>query len=229
MRADLTSARFLRIRNASATVITATGAAVPLGEEIRWEIGRSGSNLTFKAYKVSDNSLIDSITGAVPTTALTEVLFGNQAPITGTLGPYTADEIVVRNTFGEIGPVAGSNVAPTANAGPDQTNIEPYTTVTLAGSVADSDGTATGVWSKVSGPTPIGNLSSTTSMSPTYKCKPSAITAQTDVWRLTPTDNLGLVGTPDDVSITMLPVTERGIVGGVEVPQESRSVASATP
>lgn len=118
----------------------------------------------------------------------------------------------------------GSNVAPTANAGADQTNVEPYSTVTLSGSGSDSDGTiASYAWSKVSGPTPLSALSSASAASPTYKATPNAITAQADVWRLTVTDNGGATGF-DDVSVSMLAVTERAVIAGAEVPMELRAI-----
>lgn len=46
----------------------------------------------------------------------------------------------------------GGNAAPTANAGPDQANVEPWSTVTLSGSDSDSDGTvASRAWAQTAG------------------------------------------------------------------------------
>lgn len=118
-----------------------------------------------------------------------------------------------------------ASASPTANAGVDQTGIEPYSTVALEGHGSDSDGTiASYSWSHISGPSTTGALSSTSAANPTYKA-PGTIAGATDVWRLTVTDNSALTGT-DDVSITVLPVTERAVIAGAEVPMEISAAGS---
>lgn len=94
---------------------------------------------------------------------------------------------------GWIGPYpAAANQAPTANAGPDQT-AQPGQTVTLAGTVSDSDGTATGAWT---GPVSLGGSGLTRTFT-----APVAIDDQTLTFTLTPTDNAGLAGAPDTVNV----------------------------
>ena len=94
----------------------------------------------------------------------------------------------------------GGNIAPTANAGPDQTITLPTNSVTLNGSGADADGTITAYsWSKVSGPAQ-GTFSSTTVPNPTV----SNLAQGTYVFRLTVTDNSGATGS-DDVNVTVNP------------------------
>ena len=106
------------------------------------------------------------------------------------------DTIRVENlASGFIGPMdTGTD---TVSAGANQTNIEPWTTVTLT--AASSSGSAT--WSHVSGPN--ATLSGS-GLTRTFKASAS-FTVQTSVFRATN-------GTAtDDVSITYLPATE-GIV-----------------
>lgn len=115
-----------------------------------------------------------------------------------------------------------NNVAPTANAGTDQTNVEAYTTVTIDGSgSSDSDGTIVSYnWSVLSttngAPTPTLSGSGATR---TFKA-PGAILGTDVTCRLNVTDDDGATSSNDDVVISVLPVTERYVVGGVEVPLE---------
>jgi hypothetical protein len=92
------------------------------------------------------------------------------------------------------------NVAPTANAGVDQTITLPTNTTTLAGSGTDPDGTiSTYAWTKVSGPAG-GNISSPGAAT-------TGITALTQgiyIYRLTITDNSGATAT-DEITITVNP------------------------
>lgn len=94
--------------------------------------------------------------------------------------------------------VPPGNVAPTADAGANQTIILPVNTVTVIGSATDIDGTITSYqWSKISGPTQF------TIVSPTQ--------AQTVInnliqgvyqFELTVTDNLGAIG-KDTMTVTV--------------------------
>lgn len=111
---------------------------------------------------------------------------------------------------------AASNVAPTADAGPDQTDLEPGATVQLDGGGSDSDGTIVSYsWNHISGPSSNSDLSSTSAQDPTYLA-PNNLSGATDVWRLTVTDDDSATDT-DDVSISVLASTERAVSGGVMV------------
>jgi len=119
----------------------------------------------------------------------------------------------------------GGNLGPTASAGPDQSNIEAYGSVQLAGSGSDPDGSiASYSWNHISGASSNAALSSTTTASPSYTA-PGTLAGSTDVWRLTVTDNQGATDT-DDISVTVLPARERAVIGGVEVPVNIRAVGS---
>lgn len=104
------------------------------------------------------------------------------------------------NTAPDIGYFEfGSNIFPTANAGPDQSITLPTSSVTMAGSGTDADGTIVShVWTQVGGPitatitTPSSYTSTVTGMS----------TAGTYTFRLTVTDNNSATGT-DDMVVTV--------------------------
>jgi len=119
---------------------------------------------------------------------------------------------------------AGGNISPTANAGADQINIEPYATVTMTGSGNDSDGSiASGVWTQTSG-TPTVTINNASTTTPNYEA-PATLAGTTLVFRYTVTDNLGATGYAE-VSHTILYALERRVVGGVQVPYKSYYVSS---
>lgn len=119
-----------------------------------------------------------------------------------------------------------ANVQPTADAGTDQTGIEAYKTVTVTGSDNDPDGTVvTRTWRVISttngAPTPTLSGSGNTR---TFKA-PGAIAGTVVTLGYKVTDNLGLDSVEDTCTVTVLPVTERIVVGGVEVPLEVQVIA----
>jgi hypothetical protein len=109
--------------------------------------------------------------------------------------------------------LAGSNTAPTANAGPNQTVTNPPTTqVTLAGSgAANNGGTITShVWSKFSGPAG-GNITDPNN----YGTTVTGLIVGTYVFRLTVTDNASQTAT-SDVTIIVNPASGKFIPGRIE-------------
>lgn len=142
---------------------------------------------------------------------------------TGTTPTYTATYSASgTNGIGvQLVLAAPSNIAPTANAGPDQSNIEPWSTVLLDGSASsDSDGTvASYAWTQTAGTTVTLTGSGATR---TYTA-PGTLAGETETFSLTVTDNGGASSTADTVNISVLPVTERAVIGGVEVPMQVRT------
>lgn len=92
----------------------------------------------------------------------------------------------------------GGNTAPTANAGPDQSITLPVSSVTMAGSGSDSDGSVVShTWSKISGPT------SYTITDPTsYTTTITGLVAGVYRFGLTVTDNSGSSAL-DDMTVTV--------------------------
>lgn len=132
------------------------------------------------------------------------------------------------NSFGLVNavftgtPTTPPATPPTADAGPDQANIEPYSTVQLT-SAASTAGTSpiTGrTWGPVS---PAGaTLSSTTATNPTLYV-PATVAGQTYTVPLTVTD--GTLTGSDSVAITVLPAVDtRWLADGTEVPFEWTSL-----
>jgi|ERR1044072_1378665 hypothetical protein len=125
---------------------------------------------------------------------------------TGTLQSGLGYAVIIKSA-------AASNVAPTANAGADQTGIEPYTTVTLNGSgSSDSDGTiASYAWTQTAG-SPTVTLSGT-GANRTFTA-PNVVGGTTLTFGLTVTDNGGATSTQDTMTVTVLGASEAIRVSG---------------
>lgn len=113
---------------------------------------------------------------------------------------------------------SSTNNQPVAVVGPDQTNIEPWVTVTLLGSASfdpDPSDSITYQWTQTAGAAV--TLSDATAANPTFEA-PGTIDGTTVTHQLVVTDNNDAAGTPATVDVEVMPVTERAVVGGVEVP-----------
>lgn len=99
--------------------------------------------------------------------------------------------------------VKGStNVAPTANAGPDRSVTLPTNSITVTGSASDQDGSIVStVWTQQSGPS-TGAITNSNTLSPTM----SNLIAGTYVYTLAVKDNAGATAT-DSVAIKVINVT----------------------
>lgn len=105
-------------------------------------------------------------------------------------------------------------VALVASAGNPQVDLEPWTLVALAGT--ESGGVSTTKrWRQVSGPAV--TLASPTTSRTSYEA-PGTLAGGTVVFGYVVTGGNGIPSTEATVAHTVLPVTERAVVGGVEVP-----------
>lgn len=163
-RVDLSTAMYIRIRDAANATLTTGTVALSLNTEYRFEVSRSSTTLTVKVYNLA-GTLLDSITGTITTTTIERLLFGNNASLSGqTLGSFTMDGIKITDVAGDVGPIdtgtpelrvstlTGSlsqtvpelnlrSISGTVNAsggfasaGPDLSSLEPGDTITLDGS-----------------------------------------------------------------------------------------------
>lgn len=180
-------------RNASDPVVA---DATENGTKVRNSIASSAQVTTFRAGNLVAGTYSRTMTGAASTANAGSAIFALKV----------ADPI---------------NVVPTSGAGTDQSNLEPWATVTLTGTDADSDGTVvTRVWRQISGTTVTLTGTGTTR---TYTA-PATLAGATLVFGYQVTDDLGGVSVEDTVSHTILAVTERAVVGGVEVPVRFQAV-----
>lgn len=180
-------------------------------------------------------SLNGSSIGISPTQRATYFVVIYEADSFGTQGAELARSPIPRATLIAAGGACRglvTNVAPTNNAGPDQTLGGGGGAITLAGTANDGDGDPlTHTWTQVSGPAV--TLSGANTLTPTFTAPAQTNQARTMVFRLTTTDGIGNPVT-DDVAINIpagpntLPVADAGadrtITGG---PQASL-IGSAT-
>ena len=153
------------------------------------------------------------------TAGVTNVQFGKMT--SGTALDVSFDDIAWNDgTMTPIGTATNPAIPPTSNAGTDQGGIEPLSVVTLTGSDNDSDGTvAARIWRQVSGTTV--SLSGS-GANRTYSA-PATLSGTSLVFGYKVTDNAGLDSDESIVTHTILPVTERAVSGGIEVPLAIRS------
>ncbi|HMQ95770.1 MAG TPA: hypothetical protein PKD19_00985 [Candidatus Saccharibacteria bacterium] len=125
---------------------------------------------------------------------------------TGRTVNHVLDYDTIRGGTFESGWIAPISDAPTADAGPDQSNIEPGTTVTLDGTGSTTDiGTITSYsWTQTSGAPVV--LSSTTAASPTFTA-PLTVSSASLTFELTVTNSNSLTNT-DSVTVGVLRSTE---------------------
>lgn len=143
--------------------------------EIRVQCDASGNATMSGGYYVGDSTTpvqTFSVTTATTTTNILSVHMGKQqnaANVPSTMHTWYDDLAIDDAPTGLIGPWTNpGNSAPVAEASFMQSNVEPYSTVTLDGTSShDADNDAlTYVWSQTAGPAV--TLSSTTSATPTF-------------------------------------------------------------
>lgn len=101
------------------------------------------------------------------------------------------------------------------DAGPDQTSVDAYSTVTLTGSATGGSGTGyVYTWTQLSG-TPV--TLSGSGATRTFTAKALA-TTETATFRVSITDSLGSVAKTDDVAVTIIQHDNFTKIGGVTVP-----------
>lgn len=162
------------------------GGAAPTSQSLTLT---SGGTITFNGPDFTSCESPAYLSGSCATYAGS---YGIPASYTAGDAYFTYNSCTVIWTYAgySCSPPPPSNAAPVANAGPNQTITLPTSSVTMAGSATDSDGTVVSHgWTKVSGPagSTITNLNA-------YNTTITGLVQGTYTFRLTATDNLGAVG-----------------------------------
>jgi hypothetical protein len=144
--------------------------------------GTISSYLWTKVAGPTAGTITTNTSAATTVTALAQGTYKFELKVTDNNGAVGRDTIqVIVN--------AAPNVAPTANAGPDQTITLPTNSVSLSGSGTDTDGTISSYsWNKISGPA--ATITNANSAATTV----TALTQGTYKFELTVTDNSGAIG-----------------------------------
>lgn len=217
-----------RIYITGLTAIGTTASAISANTWYRIEaqgtVGTTSTNgsANFDYYALDSTTSLGNVNSAsanLGTTGIASYIgLGKISSGTTFAGTIMLDDIAFSTqTTAPIGPYVSTNVPPTANAGSNQTNLEPYKVVTLSGTDSDSDGTVVSrQWRQISG-SPSVSLQNATSATATYTA-PGTISGTTLTFGYTVTDNGGTASTESTVTNTIYPATERAVIGGAEVP-----------
>lgn len=174
------------------------------------KIDLAANTFDFRMYARGSATLLTSLTGtlAADLAAATQIqsIRWGAAAVNALPGSYlytSSDFAIGDGDWPDR--VDVTNTTPTANAGPDQVNVEPRTPVTLNGtgsSDADAGDSITYAWTQTAGTTV--TLSSSTAASPTFT-SPLTLAGDTLTFSLVVTDSHGAASSPDTVNITVLP------------------------
>lgn len=178
------------------------------------QVTSGGSGTTITGHSWSKQSGPTTFTIASPTASSTNVTglvagtYVFRDTVTDSAAATAFDDVQITVNSGT------SNVPPVANAGSNQTIVLPTSSVTMAGSGTDADGTITShVWSQFSGPN-TANIVTPTS----YTTNITGLVAGGYVFRLTVTDNLGSTATSDVlITVTPIPPTQTTIHRKVQI------------
>lgn len=162
--------------------------------------GGAGTTIVSRAWtKFSGPSTFTITTPTTANTSVTGLVAGTyifRITVTDSLSATASDDVQV------VVNAAIGNIPPVVNAGPNQNIILPTSSVTMAGSATDSDGTVTShTWTQFSGP----NTATITTPS-SYTTTITGLIAGGYVFRLSATDNNSATSTADMlVSVTPVP------------------------
>jgi K+-transporting ATPase c subunit len=158
---------------------------------------------------------------ATAVTALVQGTYQFELKVTDNGGAVGIDTI-------ELIVAAPGNIAPTANAGVDQSITLPTNSVSLNGSGTDPDGTISAyLWTKISGPT-AGTITANTSAATTV----TALTQGTYKFELKVTDNSGAVGRDTiqvivNAAANIAPTANAGVDQTITLPTNSVSLSGS--
>lgn len=216
----------LQLQDSSSTGIWTSTNVLPTNTWVRLELyatpgATSTSGVVGAGYATGTGALTEQFTSSTVNTGSGPIGRAQFGKTSGTWSGVTfyMDNIALGNTAAFIGTAALSTV--TCNAGADQSNIEPWTTVTLSGTDSDSGGTiVTRAWTQTAGTT--ATLTNANTATATYTC-PGTLAGETATFVYTVTDD-GAQTASSTTHVSSLPVTERAVLGGVEVPMQIRWV-----
>ncbi|MEQ1586678.1 MAG: Ig-like domain-containing protein, partial [Cyclobacteriaceae bacterium] len=152
-------------------------------------------------------TLANPNTATLTVTNMVEGTYVFRLTVTDNLGATGFDEVTVNVLAATV------NTPPVANAGPDVNILLPINTATFTGSASDDGTVATTIWSKVSGPAAFLLGSNSTVLTA------NNLTAGTYLFRLTVTDDGGLVDT-DEVTLIVFPVAPTNLPPSVNAGED---------
>ena len=202
------------VSEGATVTLDGTGSSDPENEAISYSWSQTGGRTV----------TLSSTTAASPTFTAPQVVAANGTltfSLTVTAGSKssTADTVDVTIT-------PGTNDAPTANAGSNQSSVAEGSTVTLSGSGSDPEGVAlTYAWTQTAGRTV--SLSSTTAASPTFTAPQVVSTNASLTFSLTVSDGVN-TSVADTVTVAITPGTNDSPTANAGADQTVAEAATVT-
>lgn len=217
----------LLVQDAAGTTVYTSTATLPTGTWVRLELyatpnASPTAGTIGGGFATGTGALTEQFTSSAVNAGTGNVGRLQVGKLSGTWSGQTfyVDNIALGDTAAFIG-TSSFNAPPTATAAASATdNIEPYSTVTLTGTDADSDGTiASRLWTQTAGTSV--SIATATSAVATFTA-PGTINGDALSFQYAVTDNGGASGSAAVGPLNVLPATERAVIGGAEVPMQVR-------
>lgn len=219
----------LQLTNSAGTSLYLAASAAPLNQWLRLELwaqagtGTSDGQITGAWYLGDSTTAQGSFTSTTTNAGTVQANFlqaGKINAVSSFTGTFYLDNVGFQDgATGMLGPYVPPNIPPTCSAGANQANVEPWTTVALTGTDADSDGTVvTRAWTQTAGTSAALSGAATANASFTA---PGTLAGDLLTFQYAVTDNSGATGT-STTTVGVLAATERAVIAGAEVPMQIR-------
>jgi hypothetical protein len=228
---NISSVNKMTVSDASGTTLFTSASALSAATWYRIELqvitgaSTTTGTVNFQYYVGDSTTPLGTLSNTTANTTTINALrgqFGKQT--SGVALDANFDDFAYDDTSSTpIGPYSATNAVPTCDAGLDLSDLEPYTSVTLSGTDADSDGTiVTRTWRQISGPT----VTLTGNGATRSYIAPGTLAGMSLIFGYKVIDDSGASSAESTVTHSVLSSTDRAVVGGAEVPMQVKPIIS---
>lgn len=220
----------LLVQDSAGAVLFTSASALPKSTWVRLELycqpGTSTTGVIGAGYATGTGALAEQYTSSTANIGSGPIGRWQIGKLAGTWATQTfyLDNAALADTAAFIGTASANNPPTAAASASPSANVEPGATVTLTGTDSDSDGTvATRAWTQTGGSS-AGTITGASAASATVTA-PGTLAGSTLTFTYTVTDSGGATASAT-ASFSVLPSTERAVIGGAEVPLQLRDAVN---